>query len=83
LGADYLNQLTAQLESALSEQISQLLKTSRSLRADFLGLAGSVERSSPERYAALTQSFPELLPSLELQLTVSGSLRHTNDMKEQ
>lgn len=83
LGADYLNHLTAQLEASLSEQISQLLKTSRSLRADFLGLAGSVERSSPERYAALTQSFPELLPSLELQLTVSGSLRHTNDMKEQ
>ena len=30
----------------------------------------------------MSQRFSELLPGLELQITVSGQLSHTNDMKE-
>ena len=52
------------------------------LMADFLGLAGQVERKSPENYRLMSQRFSELLPGLELQITVSGQLSHTNDMKE-
>lgn len=79
---EYINHLTAQLESAISQRLSSLLRTSMKLKADFLGLAGQVERKSPENYRLMNQSFPELLPGLELQITVSGQLSHTNDMKE-
>lgn len=78
----YINHLTAQLESAVSQRLSSLLRTSMKLKADFLGLAGQVERKSPENYRLMSQSFSELLPGLELQITVSGQLSHTNDMKE-
>ena len=78
----YINHLTAQLESAVSQRLSSLLRTSMKLKADFLGLAGQVERKSPENYRLLSQHFSELLPGLELQITVSGQLSHTNDMKE-
>lgn len=79
---EYINHLTAQLESAISQRLSSLLRTSMKLKADFLGLAGQVERKSPENYRLMSQRFSELLPGLELQITVSGQLSHTNDMKE-
>ena len=79
---EYINHLTAQLESAVSQRLSSLLRTSMKLKADFLGLAGQVERKSPENYRLMSQHFSELLPGLELQITVSGQLSHTNDMKE-
>lgn len=79
---EYINHLTAQLESAVSQRLSSLLRTSMKLKADFLGLAGQVERKSQENYRLMSQRFSELLPGLELQITVSGQLSHTNDMKE-
>ena len=79
---EYINHLTAQLESAVSQRLSSLLRTSMKLKADFLGLAGQVERKSPENYRLMSQRFSELLPGLALQITVSGQLSHTNDMKE-
>ena len=79
---EYINYLTGQLESAVSEQLNALLQSSMQLKADFLGLAGMVERSSPENYRLMEQSFTEALPKLELQISVSGRLSHTNDMKE-
>ena len=79
---EYINHLTAQLESAVSQRLSSLLRTSMKLKADFLGLAGQAERKSPENYRLMSQRFSELLPGLELQITVSGQLSHTNDMKE-
>lgn len=81
-GNEYINHLTAQLESAISQRLSDLLHCSMQLKADFLGLAGQVERKSPENYRLMGQSFPQLLPGLELEITVSGQLSHTNDMKE-
>lgn len=80
--SEYINHLTAQLESAVSQRLSSLLRTSMKLKADFLGLAGQVERKSPENYRLMSQRFSELLPGLELQITVSGQLSHTNDMKD-
>lgn len=79
---EYINHLTAQLEAAVSERVSSLLQTSMKLKADFLGLSSFVERQSPENYRLLDQSFSELLPGLELQVTVSGELSQTNDTKE-
>ena len=70
------------MESSISRQLSSLLQSSMKLKADFLGLAGQVERKSPENYRLMNQSFSELLPGLELQITVSGQVSHTNDMKE-
>lgn len=79
---EYINRLTGQLEAAVSEQLSALLQSCMQLKADFLGLAGLVERSSPENYRLMEQDFVDVLPSLELQISVSGRLSHTNDRKE-
>lgn len=80
--AIYTDHLTAQLESLISSYISETLQASKDLKADFLGLASAVERSSPEYFSMLSRAFPQLLPELELKLTVRGQLRHTNDMRD-
>lgn len=80
--AEYADHLTAELESLVSERISYVLRMSRQLNADFLGLAGEAERSAPEKYAAMGVSFEELFPTLELRVTVKGQIRHSNDMRE-
>lgn len=79
---EYINFLTGQLESAVSSQLNSLLQSSMELKADFLGLAGRVERSSPENFRLMAEDFDQVLPSLQLQIKVSGQLNHTNDMKE-
>ena len=73
--------LTARLEAALSERVAAVLRLSRSLEADFLGLGGRVERADPRRFAALDRPFAELLPGLTIRLSVSGRLTHTNDLR--
>lgn len=74
--------LTARLEEYLARQIESVLRESRELKADFLGLAARVERADPAAFAGLDRDFSELLPELELEITVSARLRHTNDRKE-
>lgn len=80
--AEYTDHLTAQLEALISEYIKDTLQASKDLKADFLGLASSVERSNGEYFSMLSQNFPDLLPELELRVTVRGQLRHTNDMRD-
>lgn len=74
--------LTARLEEYLARQIESVLRESRELKADFLGLAARVERADPAAYARLDRDFSELLPELELEITVSARLRHMSDRKE-
>ena len=80
--AEYTDHLTAQLEAQVSQRISNVLQCSRSLRADFLGLASKVEQASPNNYRLITEKFPDLLPALKFTVTVSGELNHSNDMKD-
>lgn len=80
--AEYTDHLTAGLERLISGYVTETLQASKELKADFLGLASAVEKHSPENFRLLSRSFPELLPELELTVSVSGSLRHTNDMKD-
>lgn len=81
-GAGYTDFLTSQLEAEVSERISRVLQLSRRLGSDFLGLASRVEKSSPVAFRAMNASFEESLPALELCITVSGELSHTNDIKD-
>ena len=80
--AEYTDHLTAQLEALISDYVTQTLHASKDLKADFLGLSSAAERSNPEYYQMLNREFPELLPELELRVTVRGQLRHTNDMRD-
>jgi hypothetical protein len=41
-----------------------------------------VERAEPAAFQALDREFAELLPELELEVTVRARLRHMNDRKE-
>ena len=80
--AEYTDHITAQLEALISDYVSRVMLTSRELRSDFLCLAQTVERDDPSAFRMLPQSFPDLLPSLELQISVSGQLSHTNDVRD-
>ena len=80
--AEYTDHITAQLEALISDYVSRVMLTSRELRSDFLCLAQTVERDDPSAFRMLLQSFPDLLPSLELQISVSGQLTHTNDVRD-
>ena len=79
---EYADQLTSQLEAAISGKVGSVLQTSRKLRADFLGIGAQVERASPIEYHNMAVSFLERLPELELRVSVSGELSHTNDIKD-
>lgn len=76
------DELTALLEEKLASAVSAALQASRELRADYLGLASHVERADPARFRALTQPFPDLLPELQLEVTVRARLDHAPDRKE-
>ena len=76
--ADYL---TAQLESRLAEYLSAALQASKELKADFLCLAERIERADPSAWRGLEQDFVDLLPELELEITVSAELNQMSDMK--
>lgn len=76
------DELSALLEEKLASSVSAALQASRELRADYLGLAAHVERADPARFRALTQSFPDLLPELQLEVTVRARLDHAPDRKE-
>ena len=78
----YADYITSRLEAEVSRRISAVLQQSRELQADFLGLAGIIEMAAPGEYEAIRERFIELLPELELQITVSGTLSHTNDIKD-
>ena len=78
----YLDALTAALEEQIARYITSTLEASKELEADFLGLAALAERADPAAFRALPQPFAELLPRLELELTVSARLNHANDRKD-
>lgn len=80
--AEYTDHLTAQLEALISDYVKETLQASKDLKADFLGLASAVESSNCEYFRLLGRPFPDLLPELELRVSVRGHLRHTNDMRD-
>lgn len=79
--AEYVDQLTAQLESYVSGKISGILRLAGDLEADFVALGAAVERSDPINWAAISALFPSMLPTLELRVTVNGRITHTNDTR--
>ena len=81
-GGEYEDYITAQLESAISRRMGSVLQASKRLRADFLGLEDRVELADPLRFRNQSLSFEELLPKLEIRISVSGKLSHTNNLKD-
>lgn len=77
----YIDDLTARLESAVAEQLRGLLRRCKLYRADFLGLGDRVEAASPLAFRHLEQPFAELLPELEISLSVQGAIQHEYDME--
>ena len=76
---DYEDYLKAQLETAISERVSAVIQLSKTLQADFLGLGSIVERNDAEKYRALGGDLATLLP----ELSVSGQIKHTNDIRDE
>ena len=78
----YEDQLIAQLESAASDRMISVLQLSKKLGADFLDLGSSVELADPKKFHQLTGDFSQLLPNLEISISVQGRLSHTYDIKD-
>ena len=81
--ADYEDYLTAELETAVSERISSVIQLYQTLGADFLGLGSIVEMDDAEKYGALGQDFASLLAALPVRISVSGQIKHTNDIRDE
>lgn len=81
LSEPYVDDLTARLESAVSERLRVLLTRSKDLQADFLGLGPRVEAASPLAYRRLDVPFAELLPKLEISLAVQSRIQHEYDLQ--
>ena len=81
LDEEDLDYLTARLESKLAGFLSAALQASKELKADYLCLAETLERADPAAWRSLDRDFIDLLPELELKITVSAKLNEMNDMK--
>ena len=78
----YEDQLIAQLEAETSKRISSVLQLSKKLGADFLDLSGKVQYADPKKYRNSVNNFENLLPNLEVSISVRGKLSHTYDIKD-
>ena len=77
--SDYL---LSQLESAVSDRAAYVLQLSRKLQSDFLGIAGDVKMQNPEKYRSLGNNFEDIIPKLQMKISVSASLSHSQDVKD-
>ena len=77
----YEDYLTAQLETAVSRQISAVLQLSKQWKADFLGLGPRLELAAPKECGGISPLLGKRLPELELSIAVRGRLGHTGDME--
>ncbi len=73
--------MISKLESEISSRTGYVLQMSRKLQTDFLGLGGQIELNSPKKFRAMKSEFTEILPALELRISVSGKICHTNDKR--
>ena len=67
------------MESRLAQYIRDALQASKDLKADYLCLAEKIERADPRAFQKLGQDFADLLPGLELEITVSARLSQMSD----
>ena len=82
LGEDYEQSLTALLEQELSARIAAVLALERQLGTDFLGLEERLSRTESARIDAMDEPFGDALKDLSFQVSVSGQLTHTGDLRE-
>ena len=76
----YTDYLTGQLETAISDRISQVLRLARGLETDLTGLGDRLEQTAPMAYRRAGTDLGQCLADLELSIAVQGELRHSNDM---
>ena len=81
-GEDYEQSLTALFEQELSARIAAVLALERQLGLDFLGLGERLARAEPGRFDTEGASFADALQALRFQVSVSGQLTHTGDLRE-
>ncbi len=78
---EIIDMMISKLESEISSRTGYVLQMSRKLQTDFLGLGGQIELNSPKKFRAMKSEFTEILPALELRISVSGKICHTNDKR--
>ena len=68
------------LNARVTELTESVLRTSQELGADFLNLNYAAELDSPKKYSALGGGFEALFPELEISVSVSSRISHTNNI---
>lgn len=74
------HRLCEALNARVTELVNGVLRTSQELGADFLNLNYTAELDSPKKYAALGGGFITLFPKLEMNVSVSSHISHTNNI---
>jgi hypothetical protein len=75
-----LGDLNARMETEISRRLGNVLRLSRRLEADFLGLGRQLEQQAPSRCRGLDQELGPLLPALSLSVSVRGEISHSHDI---
>ena len=75
-----LGDLNARMETEISRRLGNVLRLSRRLEADFLGLGRQLEQQAPKRCRGLDQELGPLLPALSLSVSVRGEISHSHDI---
>lgn len=73
-------ELSARMETEISRRLGNVLRLSRRLEADFLGLGPRLEQLEPRRCRGLDRDLGTLLPSLSLSVSVKGDVIHGSDI---
>jgi hypothetical protein len=76
----FLRDLNARMETELSRRLGKVLRLSRRMEADFLGLGRRLEQQAPMRCRGLDRALGPLLPTLSLSVSVQGQISHSNDI---
>lgn len=75
-----LRDLNARMETEISRRLGNVLRLSRRLEADFLGLGRKLEQQAPRRCRGLDRALGPLLPGLSLSVSVRGEISHSHDI---
>lgn len=82
-GRAQISTLTAELEKTVLRDVMNVLRRAKSTGCDFLSIGSRIELNSPIEYRQLDRPFSEILPELRFSVSVSGTISHTNDTRNE
>jgi hypothetical protein len=82
LSKAYLDSLDNALSGEAKSWVTTVLKVSRSLGADFLGLGKKLEAASPKEYRAMPEPFSEQLGEMVFTVDADARVERSYDLSD-